>query len=112
MKNALVGFFVWLSYIGCAAQPGPLSANDLSAIRRTLGEYRQAWLDGNRARVLETLSDEIVLYQPGRTQGKIVGKKAVREFWFPDTGASYPVRGYEITGEEIFGSGEIAPGSG
>jgi ketosteroid isomerase-like protein len=82
------------------------------AVEETLAAYRQAWLDDDRASVLDFLSDEVVLFQPGRTAGRIVGKEAVREFWFPESSVSYPVRGYEISGQEIFGSGMFAAAVG
>ena len=98
--------------VGCAGGAGPLSAEDVLDVDETLAAYRQAWLDDDRAAVLDTLSDEIVLFLPGRQAERIAGKGAVREFWFPETDVSYPVRGYEISGQEIFGSGVFATATG
>jgi ketosteroid isomerase-like protein len=96
----------------CTGLGATLSAEEISDIEQTMAGYRQAWLEDDRARVFDTLSDEIVLFQPGRSTGKIVGKTDVGEFWFPQTDERYPVRRYEISDQEVFGNGDLAILSG
>jgi len=96
----------------CASLGAALSAEEISDIEQTMAGYRQAWLEDDRVRILDTLSDEIVIFQPGRLTGKIVGKADVGEFWFPQTDERYPARRYEISDQEVFGSGDLAILSG
>lgn len=53
-------------------------------------DYRTAWKKGDSTAVLEKISPNIVLYLPGQTAQPIVGKKAVQEFWFPNTKKHIP----------------------
>jgi ketosteroid isomerase-like protein len=78
------------------------------AVLEALAAYRDAWLGGDEAAVLDTLSDQVQVFVPGSSGGKLDGKQAVREFWFPDSDTSYPIRGYEITGQEVYGDGGLA----
>ena len=70
--------------------------------------YRQAWLAGDNAKIMESLSDSIILFPPGKNVQKLQGKEAVRRFWFSTTGdTTYPIRVYEITDQEVFGEDEF-----
>ncbi len=95
----------------CSPAPRDLPMNEINAIRSTLQDYRQAWLNNDTATVLNTLSEEVVLLMPGASPN-VVGKKNVKNFWFPPADLKYPIRAYEISDEEIFGSGTYATARG
>lgn len=94
----------------CAAcaNPPALSARDVSAVEATLASYRDAWLANDRERVLSTISDDIVLFVPGPTSRNVVGRDSIDAFWFPRSGQKFVLRKYEITDQEIHGSGDLA----
>jgi ketosteroid isomerase-like protein len=110
-RHSLVAVLALLLALPHAATGGALSTDEIARIEQTMAAYRQAWLDDDRPTILGTLSDAIVLFQPG-SAGKVVGKTAVTEFWFPQSDESYPVREYVISDQEIFGGGDLAILSG
>ncbi len=78
------------------------------SVIKTLADYRVAWLSGNEQQILGMLSDEVQVFVPTATGGKLDGKEAVREFWFPETDRSYPIKEYEISKEEVYVGDELA----
>jgi ketosteroid isomerase-like protein len=91
----------------CGGAPA-LSQADIAAIQSTLADYRQAWLDGDAERVMSYVSDSIIMFVPGASGRTIAGKDALRAFWFPPQDTTYPIRKYEITEQQIHGSGALA----
>lgn len=70
--------------------------------------YRQAWLNNDVPKVMESLSDSIILFPPGKNVERVRGKEAVRKYWFSTTGdTTYPIKVYQITDQEIFGEQEF-----
>lgn len=67
-----------------------------------------AWLDGDEAKVLEALSEDVQLFVPTSCPGKVDGKTAVREFWFPSSDRSYPIKVYEISDQEVYVDSDLA----
>lgn len=82
--------------------------NDTEEIRQMMHHYRTAWKAGDTTQILQHLSPDIVLFQAGKKRAPIVGKNAVRAFWFPKADISYPIIDYKIEHEEIDGDGKIA----
>jgi ketosteroid isomerase-like protein len=91
---------------------GKLKVEEASQVQQVLADYRAAWLEGDKEKVLATLSDEILLFVPSSTAGRLDGKQAVKEFWFPPSDINYPIKAYEISDQEVFGSGEFATATG
>lgn len=81
---------------------------DSSEIEQTMQDYRNAWKSGDSTAVLNKLSQDIIIFQPGKTSKPIVGKKQVSDFWFPKSDVSYPIIEYVITNQEINGSDNLA----
>jgi ketosteroid isomerase-like protein len=54
------------------------------------------------------LTNEIILFQPGKNGKPILSKNDVSEFWFPKSDIKYPIIKYEVENEEIVSSGNIA----
>ncbi len=106
-----VGLPALLSLAACAGS-AQLPAVEIAAVERSLADYRQAWLDGDAERVLSHVSDSVTLFVPGAGASTIVGKEAVRAFWFPATGTRYPIRRYEISQQRTFGGGGYAVSQG
>jgi ketosteroid isomerase-like protein len=82
--------------------------NDTNEIKQMMQDYRAAWKAGDSAQILQHLSPDIVLFQPGKQRAPIVGKKAVRAFWFPKSEVAYPIINYKIEHKEIGGGKKIA----
>jgi ketosteroid isomerase-like protein len=82
--------------------------SEIPQAKKVQDAYRQAWLAGDNSRVMESLSDSIILFPPGKNAQKVQGKEAVRRFWFSTTGdTTYPIRVYNITDQEVFGEDEF-----
>ena len=77
-----------------------------------MADYRSAWMNGDEEKVLSNLSDDIQLFVLGNGTEKLEGKQNVKEFWFPQSDVSYPIRSYEISDQNIIGSGELAIATG
>jgi len=71
-------------------------------------DYRTAWKKGDSTAILEKISPNIILYLPGQTAKPLVGKKALRDFWFPNTKKTYPIISYDIENEDIGVSNHLA----
>ncbi|WP_411030157.1 YybH family protein [Spongiimicrobium sp. 3-5] len=82
--------------------------SDVKDIEQMMQEYRQAWRNGDSTLVLDKLSADIILFQPGKTGKPVFSKRNVREFWFPKSDIKYPIIQYEVENEEIVSSGNIA----
>jgi len=91
---------------------GELDQNEIAEVEQILADYRAAWLAGESESVLSILSDKVLLFVPGSSGGRIDGKAAVRDIWFPPSDRSYPIREYEVSDQEIFGTDDLAVASG
>lgn len=94
------------SLVSC--EPKQKAFRDTNEIKQMMLDYRTAWKAGDSAQILQHLSPDIVLFQPGKQRAPIVGKKAVRAFWFPKSEIAYPIINYKIEHEEIEGGNKIA----
>lgn len=124
MKNLLLSFFRFTNtcflilifgflshFLGCtlpSEEQKTSETKNQDSIKTFMQDYRTAWKKGDSTAVLEKISSNIILYLPGQTAQPIVGKKAVQEFWFPNTKKTYPILTYEIENEEIGVSSHLA----
>jgi len=108
VSHFVLGLVIALFSIACSDKKGGDAGLEVfETVKNVQDVYRKAWLEGDSSAVLATLSDDVILFPPGRTATRVVGKKAVSRFWFPVTGdTSYPIKVYEITDQEIFGEQE------
>lgn len=82
--------------------------HNIDDIQQMMQDYRQAWKNGDSTLVLDKLSNDIILFLPGKTAKPIISKKTVSEFWFPKTDITYPIIHYEVENEDVESSGDIA----
>ena len=106
-KNGLIIFMILTLLFSCSDQDAT-AFKDTQAIEQTMQEYRAAWKSGESEKVLEKLTSDVVLFQPGKTAKPIVGKEAVSNFWFPESDISYPITAYTVSNQEINGSSTYA----
>ena len=104
-----VGATLFLAACGGAAE---LPRSDLESVENVLARYRQAWIDNDAAGVMGYVSDDITLFVPGARQANVVGKERLRAFWFPPSDTVYRITTYEITDQELRGSGLYAIAQG
>jgi uncharacterized protein (TIGR02246 family) len=90
-----------------ADTPGRLSDADRVAVRKAVDAYRDAWLTNDPSAVMSTLTADAVL-MPAHARQPIVGRSAIRAFWFPPDGPATVVTAFDTTVDEIEGSGEVA----
>jgi ketosteroid isomerase-like protein len=80
---------------------------DTGAVEERLAAYRDAWLRSDKGAVLETLSEQVVLFVPG-VSTPVRGRANVETFWFPASDTTYPVHRYDISDQQIEGDGQFA----
>jgi len=100
-------FVLSLNFTSCKNE-NDKKLSDVEVIERMMQEYRLAWRSGDSTLVLDKLSKNIILFQPGKTGKPIISKDSVSEFWFPESDIKYPIIQYEVENEEIVNSGNIA----
>ena len=109
-RTVLVGVLLF-SVGACDPTTTPeraLTTSDIAAVDSTLAAYRKAWIANDREGVLNTLAEDITLFVPGRTASNVHGRDALASFWFPSSDTAYAIRTYEISDQQIHGSGAIA----
>lgn len=92
---------------GKAQGGAALPEQDVAAIRTAIEAYRTAWLSGGEEAVLKTLTDDAVLIPP-HGGPPVVGRAAMKKFWWPADGAPSKVTKLTIAIDEIGGSGVVA----
>jgi len=105
-KLRMLVFIVTISFPAFLLAESPAEAE--AAVESALADYRAAWLEGSEKKVMDAVSEDVQLFVPGTDVGRLNGKEAVREFWFPNTDRSYPIRGYEVSGQETYVQGDLA----
>ena len=90
---------------GCAPS-ARFTAEDEAAVRRLEEAYRMGWLVNDSAAVMAALDPAAVL-MPGGV-APLVGDSAIRAFWWPADGSVTTITGYDITVDEVAGSGDLA----
>ena len=108
--NSFCSFLLSSILIALASCTSPEKDNSaaIKEIKQTMQNYRQAWKAGDSALVLEKVSEDIILFLPGKSGKPVVNKKNVAEFWFPSSDLAYPILNYEIEHEAIEVSGNLA----
>lgn len=91
---------------GCRTGTAALSDGDRDAIRELDASYVEAWLAGDTAGVLGTLTDDVVLMPGGQTP--IEGRNAARQFWWPNDGSRTTITSYSASIDEIGGTATLA----
>ena len=94
------------SLAACAPRAPAFTAEDEAAVRALEENYRTAWLANDSAAVMATLDSGAVLMPAGMEP--LVGDSAIRSFWWPDDGSETTITAYEITVDEVEGSGDLA----
>jgi ketosteroid isomerase-like protein len=91
----------------CAARPATsLAAADSAAIRATQAAFVGAWLRDDTSAVLATLDSSAVLLPP--RQQPVIGQAAIRAHWWPNDGSRTKITAFELTVDEVKGSGSRA----
>jgi ketosteroid isomerase-like protein len=98
--------------LAACSPAGDLSDPEIKTIEATLEDYRAAWLRGDAEAVMAHVSDSSTLFLPGDKAKNIVGKASLRSFWFPSSDTSFRITTYQITDQEIHGSGRFAVAQG
>jgi len=106
-----VGLAASLLLVGGAARaaddcPASLSAQDATAIKATIEKYRTSWLAGDADGVLGTFTDDAVLL-PAQGGAPVVGREAIRKYWWPAGGPPTTITRLEITYEDVGGDCRI-----
>jgi uncharacterized protein (TIGR02246 family) len=84
-----------------------LTEQDRTAIRSVIEKYRTSWLAGDAAGVMSTFTDDAVLL-PAQGSAAVVGREAIRRYWWPAGGPPTTITKLNITYEQIGGECGIA----
>ncbi|MBT8383442.1 MAG: hypothetical protein KJO59_13985, partial [Ignavibacteria bacterium] len=75
------------TFSGCAEkQLSNLSNDDIEQIKKINSDYTNGWLENDAEKVLGLYSDSATIIPSGLSP--IQGKKAIKEFWFPNDGST------------------------
>ncbi len=85
---------------------GAFSVEERRRIEAAHAAYGAAWLANDRAAVLATLTEDVVLMPSGLAP--IEGLAAAQAFWWPNDGSTTTITAYESAIEEVRGSGTVA----
>ena len=96
-----------LSRAGAADASGGLASDDAAGVRAVVEAYRTAWLKGDAAAVLKTFTEDAVLL-PAHGAPAVVGKTAIRAYWWPAGGPPTTVTKLDITIEGLGGDSAVA----
>lgn len=99
---------VFCALISCQKKQLPRKVDETKAIETMMQNYRTAWVAGDSARVVNHLTDDMILFMPTKDGKPIVGATAISEFWFPKTDLSYPILSYNVTNEDIYFDNKLA----
>jgi uncharacterized protein (TIGR02246 family) len=83
------------------------TGEDASEIRMVVEAYRAAWLRGDAESIMKTLTDDAVLL-PAHGARPIVGRDAIREYWWPAGAPPSKVTRLDITVEGLAGDCAVA----
>ncbi|MEL6824053.1 MAG: nuclear transport factor 2 family protein [Calditrichota bacterium] len=108
MKTFILLFFAVLIFLNSCQTANQSAFNDVAEIEQVMQDYRNAWRKGDSSLVLNKLSKDIILFQPGKGGKPVMGKKELSNFWFPTSDISYPIVTYNVENSEISGSGDFA----
>lgn len=95
-----------IALAACVPSTRAFTAEDEAAVRALEEAYRTAWLANDSAAAMATLYPGAVLMPAGIEP--VVGEAAIRAYWWPDDGSQTTVTSYEITVDEVEGSGDLA----
>lgn len=90
----------------CSSPTVDFTAEDDAAVRALEEAYRTAWLANDSDAVMATLAPGAVIMPAGVEP--LVGDAAIRNYWWPDDGSKTSIESYEISVEEVAGSGNLA----
>ncbi len=92
--------------VACAPAGSGFTAEDEAAVRALEEAYRSGWLANDSAAIMATLAPGAVMMPAGVEP--LVGDSAIRRYWWPGDGSETTIDAYEITIDEIGGSGDLA----
>jgi uncharacterized protein (TIGR02246 family) len=86
--------------------PRSLPPADVDCLRSLVQAYGAAWLEGEAETVLRLFSEDAVLL-PHHGVEPVVGKAAMRAFWWPPGAPPTTVTRFELTPDDIGGDGDL-----
>lgn len=95
-----------MTLAACAPEDASFTVGDEPAVRALEEAYRTGWLTNDSAAVMATLAPGAVMMPAG--VGPLIGDSAIRTYWWPNDGSQTTIDSYEITVDELEGSGDLA----
>jgi uncharacterized protein (TIGR02246 family) len=89
------------------ASRGPLSPEEIEAVRQAGAAYPAAWLANDFTAVMESLAHGAVL-APHHGDAPVEGLDAIRQHFWPPDGPPFTVTRFTMTPAEIDGVGDLA----
>src|SRR5215468_552960 len=79
-----------------------LTGHDRTSIRNVIEKYRTSWLAGDAEGVMSTFTEDAVLL-PAQGSAPVVGRDAIRKYWWPAGAPPTTITKLNITYEEMDG---------
>jgi ketosteroid isomerase-like protein len=110
MKRVILASQTFVLLAVTAACGPALASPDVArrAVEQTLRDYREAWLAGDETRVMSHVADDFTLFPPGVGSKTVVGKDAIRIFWFPASDTVYRITRYDVSQQQVHVSDGLA----
>jgi uncharacterized protein (TIGR02246 family) len=83
-----------------------LTEQDVASIKAVIETYRTTWLAGDTEGVLNTLTEDAVLLPP-HAGSPVVGRAAIRQYWWPDGAKPAKITKLNISVEQVGGDSTI-----
>jgi uncharacterized protein (TIGR02246 family) len=83
-----------------------LSKQDAASIKAAIDAYRTSWLAGDAEGVLNTFTEDAVLLPP-HAGSPVVGRAAIRKYWWPEGATPAKITKLNITFEQVGGDSMI-----
>jgi uncharacterized protein (TIGR02246 family) len=84
-----------------------LAKEDTAAVKAVIESYRTSWLADDAEGVLKTFTDDAVLL-PHHGVTPVVGRQALKDFWWPAGASRVKLNKLEITVDEVGGDCHLA----
>jgi len=101
---AVVSLALWSGVL--PAQTPALSAADRQAIAEQMEAYRKAWLDGDAPRILALFAEDAV-FMPHHGLDPVVGREALRAFWWPPGAGVTQIVRFDVETRAIEGTPDL-----
>lgn len=99
---------LFIAIVSCKKEKVIPISDEKPNIKQVMKSYRDAWLNRDTTKILNCLTDDIVLFRSEKNEKPIFGKKAISKFLFNNGNFPYSILSYNTSNEEIYYDNNLA----